>query len=155
MEQHLHILQLCLPLLSPKDVAVMRCVCSDLTKMRVSWEAYGDIHFDLNGCTSSISWLHKNIASIKTLFLAISFDAPPQLLRGLVTAGRWAASAQQQQSSSMLQHANASDRVARMPDPTSVQILRQTMAGADVTACRACPAVHKYTEVNKAVQPHT
>jgi hypothetical protein len=57
-------------------------------KVRVSWEAYGDIHFELNGCPSSISWLHKNIASIRTLYLTITFNAPPQLLRGLIAAGR-------------------------------------------------------------------
>jgi hypothetical protein len=88
MEKHLQVAQLCLPLLSPKNAAILRCVCSGYQMLRASCEAYGDIHFELDGSPSAICWLHKNIVSIQTLYLTLTFNPPKQLLQGLLAAGR-------------------------------------------------------------------
>lgn len=84
----MQVAQLYLPLLSPEDMSILGCVCSELQKLRVSWEAYGNIHFTLSASPSAISWLHKNIVSIKSLFLEVTFNLPTQLLQGLVSASR-------------------------------------------------------------------
>lgn len=84
----MQVAQLCLPLLSPKDLAILRCVCSGYQTLRASWEAYGDIYFAMDGSPSAICWLHKNIVSITTLYLTVTFNPPQQLLQGLIAASR-------------------------------------------------------------------
>jgi hypothetical protein len=87
MDTQLQIVQLCLPLLTAVDVGMLRCTCSKLRDMRVSWQEHSIKH-ELNGSPSAITWLHKNIVSIQDLNLELRFDAPDKLLLGLLEAGK-------------------------------------------------------------------
>jgi hypothetical protein len=87
MAQHQQVVQLCLPHLRPEDVCLQRCTCRELNAMRVSWDGRG-ISFELNGSLSAMSWLHKNIVTIKQLALSLTFKPPKQLLQDLFADGR-------------------------------------------------------------------
>jgi hypothetical protein len=88
MEKHPQVVQLCLPWLAPKDVCMLQCTCKELKATPLTWEAHDHIRFDLNGSPSAISWLHKNIVSIRHLSLALTFNPPKQLLQDLFVDGR-------------------------------------------------------------------
>jgi hypothetical protein len=87
--QHLQIvhLALCLPYISPKDMCMLRCTCSELRDMRVSWRHHSIDH-KLDGSCASIAWLHKNIVSVLQLKLTITLDLPTKLLQDLLSVGR-------------------------------------------------------------------
>jgi hypothetical protein len=87
MDKQLQVFQLCLPLLAPEDVCMMRCSCIELRDMRVSWQDHS-IRFKLDGSPSAILWLYRNIVSIQDLYLQISVDLPTNLLLGLLGAGK-------------------------------------------------------------------
>jgi hypothetical protein len=87
MAKHLQVVQLCLPRLSPKDVCMLACTGKEFYTTRLTWEAHECIRFDLDGSLSAISWLHKNIVSIRHLSLALTFNPPKQLLQGLFADG--------------------------------------------------------------------
>jgi hypothetical protein len=71
MDKHLQILQLCLPRLTPSDVCMLRCTCSELRDMPVSWHEHS-IDFHLGDSPSAIAWLHDNIVSMHKLSLTMS-----------------------------------------------------------------------------------
>lgn len=43
--------------------------------------------FQLDGSASAVAWLHKNIVSMKTLWLKISLDMPRRLLQDIMEGG--------------------------------------------------------------------
>jgi hypothetical protein len=88
MDKHQQVVQLCLPRLRPKDICVLKCTCRELKGMRVSWDGHQQLGFTLNGSPSAISWLHKNIVTIKELSLTLEFNPPKQLLQDLFKDGR-------------------------------------------------------------------
>jgi hypothetical protein len=88
MDKHQQVVQLCLPLLRPKDICVLQCTCRELNAMRVSWDGHRWLGFKLNGSPSAISWLHKYIVTMKDLHLLLTFNPPKQLLQDLFKDGR-------------------------------------------------------------------
>jgi hypothetical protein len=87
MEQQLQIVQLCIGHLRPEDVCMLRCTCSAMRDMRVSWHDHS-IRFELDGSFSSVSWLHKNIVSMRKLYLTLSVGMPGNMLQDLWDVGR-------------------------------------------------------------------
>jgi hypothetical protein len=89
LERHLQIehLGLCLPYLTPKYLCMLRCTCSELRDMRVSWQAHSIGH-ELDGSCSATSWLHRNIVSMRDLRLSLSCCLPKRTLQDLLSVGR-------------------------------------------------------------------
>lgn len=87
MDKLLQILRLCLPRLEPRDICILKCTCSELRDMRVSWHDHS-INFQLDGSASATSWLHRNIVSMQTLNLKISLDLPQRTLQDVMEGGR-------------------------------------------------------------------
>lgn len=86
------ILQLCLPHLGPTHICVLRCTCSTLRDMSVSWQGHS-IEFGLGGSVTAAYWLHKNIVTMQHLSLFISFDMPRRMLQDIIDGARLAAEA--------------------------------------------------------------
>jgi hypothetical protein len=87
MDKQLQIVQLCLPLLTPKEVCMQRCTCSEFRDMRVSWKDHS-IRFELDDSISAASWLHKNIVSMVDLTLNIITDMPARYLQDVLKGGK-------------------------------------------------------------------
>lgn len=87
MDKLLDILQLCLPRLTPNDMCMLRCTCSELRDMKVSWRDHS-ILFQLDGSISALAWLQKNIVCMQTLRLDINFSLPGELLHDAMKGGR-------------------------------------------------------------------
>jgi hypothetical protein len=68
-------------------MCILRCTCSELRDMRVSWQDHS-IEFQLDGSCSAVSWLHKNIVSMRNLRLALSCPMPKKMLQDLMAVGR-------------------------------------------------------------------
>lgn len=85
--QPLLVLRLCLPRLTPKDMCMLRCTCSVLRDMRVSWQGHS-IDFQLDGSISATSWLHKNIVSMRCLSLGVSLNTPERMVQDII-GGVW------------------------------------------------------------------
>lgn len=79
--------RLCLPHLAPKDMCMLRCTCSALRDMRVSWHGHS-IDFQLDGSVSATFWLYKNIASMRKASLKVSTRTSLQMLKGVLEGGR-------------------------------------------------------------------
>jgi len=78
---------LCLPRLTPKYVCMLRCTCSVLRDMSVSWQDHS-IDFQLDGSASATSWLQKNIGTMKKLNLVITAAQPQRTLQDVMEGGR-------------------------------------------------------------------
>uniref|UniRef100_A0A383VAJ9 F-box domain-containing protein n=1 Tax=Tetradesmus obliquus TaxID=3088 RepID=A0A383VAJ9_TETOB len=87
MDEVLQIVKLCFPRLTPKDMCMLRCSCSELAGMSVSWQDHS-INFKLDGSDSATCWLQKNIESMRKLSLNISGDVPQTALQDVMEAGR-------------------------------------------------------------------
>uniref|UniRef100_A0A383VST5 F-box domain-containing protein n=1 Tax=Tetradesmus obliquus TaxID=3088 RepID=A0A383VST5_TETOB len=90
MDKLIDILQLCLARLSPHDVCMLRCTCSELhdeEQLEVSWQGHS-IDFKLDGSASATSWLQMNIHSMNKLSVSISFSVPRQVLQDVMEGGR-------------------------------------------------------------------
>lgn len=83
MDKLMQILQLSLPLLTPKDICKLKCTCSELQDVSVSWQDHS-IDFKLDGSASAVSWLHKNIVSVTTLELEITVGLPLKMLQDVM-----------------------------------------------------------------------
>jgi hypothetical protein len=59
---------LCFRYLNVKEMCMLRCSCSELRDMRVSWQDHS-IDFKLGRSWSSMAWLHKDIVSMRRLSL--------------------------------------------------------------------------------------
>jgi hypothetical protein len=66
---------------------MLRCTCSELRGMRVSWQDHS-IDNEMRGSLSAISWLDKNIVSMRQLSLRVFFSLPQRFLQDLMGGGR-------------------------------------------------------------------
>lgn len=87
MDEIPQIVKLCLPRLTPKDMCMLRCSCSELRGMGVSWQDHS-INFSLGWSGSATFWLLKNIVSMRELNLNISGDVSQTALQDVMEAGR-------------------------------------------------------------------
>jgi hypothetical protein len=87
MDKHLQILQLCFPLLTLKDVCMLRCTCCELRDMPITWQDHS-IEHKLDGSFSSLSWLQNNIGSMRQLSLTVTTNMSRKVLQGLMANGR-------------------------------------------------------------------
>jgi hypothetical protein len=73
--------------LTPRGICMLRCTCSELRDMRVSWSDHS-IDFHLKTSVSALSWLHKNIASMRQIRLTIGINLPRGMLQDVMKGSR-------------------------------------------------------------------